>query len=109
MFRWRRRAGEQSEDWRRGLGPPVELRKDLFDHRRIFNARDHFHRATTVSTDLDINLEHALQPLRLRLIATWAAGVGSLAVPAPRRPRRDGVPAHAVGDSARQSIIMAPW
>ena len=53
------------------------MRQDLFDHGGIFDARDHLHRTTTVVTGLDINLEHPLQPLRLTLIATWGAGVGS--------------------------------
>lgn len=40
--------------------------QDLFDHRRIFDARDHLHCATTVRAVLDINLEHALPTLRPR-------------------------------------------
>ena len=38
--------------------------KDLFDHRRIFDARNHLDRATTVGAGLDIDLEHPLQTLR---------------------------------------------
>ena len=49
-----RRSGEGSEDWCRGLGPPRETNADLFDHRRIFDARDHLHGATAVFADLDI-------------------------------------------------------
>ena len=36
----RRRSGEGSEDWGRGLGPPRQMIEDLFDCRRIFDARN---------------------------------------------------------------------
>ena len=36
----------------------------LFDHGRIFDARNHLDRTAAVVTGLDINLKHALQPLR---------------------------------------------
>ena len=42
----------------------IELRQDAFDHRRIFNARNHLHRPATGLADLELNLEHALQSLR---------------------------------------------
>ena len=70
----RRCASEGSEGRGRGLDVLVEVLKDLFDHRRIFDARNHLDRATTVSTRLDIDLEHPLQTLRLTLIETWRAG-----------------------------------
>ena len=50
--------------------------QDLFDHRRIFDARSHLERTTTVRAGQDVYLEHPLQPLRLRLIETWRAGAG---------------------------------
>ncbi len=34
--------------------------KDLFDHDRIFDARDHFHRIAAVLAGLDIDVEHPL-------------------------------------------------
>jgi hypothetical protein len=36
----RRRAGEGSERWRRGLGPPREMIEDFLDHHWIFDARN---------------------------------------------------------------------
>jgi hypothetical protein len=60
------RSGDGSEDWCRGLGPPRETIEDLFDHRRIFDARDRLHRAAAVFADLDIDPENPLQPLRPR-------------------------------------------
>ena len=66
----------------------VEVLKDLFDHRRIFDARDDLDRATTVLAGLAINLKHPLQTLRLTLIDTWCAGAGSSVVCALRWPRR---------------------
>ena len=60
----RRRAGERSEGGRRGLGPPREMIENFLDHRRIFDARDHLDRTTTLAAGLDIDLKHALQPLR---------------------------------------------
>ena len=73
----RRRAGEGSEGRSRGLGPPVEVFQDLFDHCRIFDARGHFHRAAAVFAGQEVDLEHPLQPLCLRLIDAWRAGAGS--------------------------------
>ena len=49
----------------------IELRQDAFDHRRIFEARNHLHRPATGLTGFYLNLEHPLQALRLRLIAAW--------------------------------------
>ena len=88
---WRWRAGKRSEGGGRGLGPPVEVVKDLFDHGRIFDTRKHLDRTAAVLTGLDLDLEHPLQSLRLTLIATWGAGAGSLAVSALRWPRLAGV------------------
>ena len=65
-FLLRRRPREGSEHGRRGRTAPVEVVKDFFDHGRIFNARDHFHRTAAVFTSLDIELEHAFQSLRPR-------------------------------------------
>ena len=87
----RGRAGEGSGHGRRGLGPPREMIEDCLDHRRRFDARDDLDRATTVLAGQDVNLEHALQSLRLRLIETWRAGAGSSGVCALRRPRLAGV------------------
>ena len=52
--------------WRQGggLSAPVEVFEDLFDHGRIFDARDHLDRTAAVVTGLDIDLEHPLQTLR---------------------------------------------
>ena len=61
-----RRSGEGSEDRCRGLGPPRETIEDLFDHRWIFDARDHLHRAAAVFAGLDIDPENPLQPWRPR-------------------------------------------
>ena len=69
-WRWRPRKG--SEGGGRGLGPPVEVVKGLFDHGRIFDTRKHLDRTAAVRTGLD--LEHPLQSLRLTLIATWGVG-----------------------------------
>ena len=42
------------------------MRQDLFDHRWIFDARNHLDRTAAVVTGLNIDLEHALQALRPR-------------------------------------------
>ncbi len=60
----RRRSGEGSERWRRGLGPPREMIEDFLDHHWIFDARNHLDGTTTVLAGQDVDLEHALQPLR---------------------------------------------
>ena len=91
QFLLRRCASEGSEGRGRGLDVSVEVLKVLFDHRRIFDARDDLDRATTVLAGLDIDPKHPLQPLRLRLIDTWRASAGSLAVSTVRRPRLAGV------------------
>ena len=53
----RRRAGEQSEGGRRGLGPRREMIEDFLDHHGIFDARSHLDRATTVLAGaLDVGL-----------------------------------------------------
>ena len=98
----RRGTREGSEVWGRGCGTPLKMRQDLFDHGGIFDARDHLHRTPTVVTGLDINLEQPLQPLRLTLIATWGAGVGSSVVLAWRRPRRGASLVHAAGDAVQR-------
>ena len=87
----RRGTREGSEGRGRGLDVSVEVLKDLFDHRRIFDARDDLDRATTVLAGLDIDLEHPLQSLRLRLIDTWRAGAGWSVVCALHWSRRAGV------------------
>ena len=46
----------------------IEMRQDALDHRRIFDARNHLHRSATGGADLNIDFEHALQALGLRLI-----------------------------------------
>ena len=109
-----RRAGEGSEHGPRGLGPPLEMIEDLFDHRRIFDARSHLERTTTVRTGQDVDLDQiawsdleqpqadpkgggqdARSNTRFNrcayVIETWRAGAGSLAVSGVRRPRRAGV------------------
>ena len=53
---WWRRAGERFEGQGRGLSPPVEVFQDLFDHDRIFDARNHLDRTAAVVTGLDIDL-----------------------------------------------------
>ena len=62
----RRCSGDGSEDGCRGLGPPFEMIEDLFDHRRIFDARGHLDRTAAVIAELDIDLKHPLQTLRPR-------------------------------------------
>ena len=57
----RRRAGERSEGWCYGLGAPRES--------------GHLHRTTTALGGQDVDLEHALQALRLKLIETLHVGV----------------------------------
>ena len=49
------------------------MRQDLVDHGWSFDARDHLDRTTTVFTGLDLDLEHALQPLgpRHRDVPGW--------------------------------------
>ena len=41
----------------RGLGPPREMIEDLFDHRRIFDARDDLDRATAVLAGQDVDFD----------------------------------------------------
>ena len=53
----RRRAGERSEDWGRGLSAPREMIEDLFDHRGIFDAHDHLDRTPTVLAGQDVDLD----------------------------------------------------
>ena len=91
QFLLRRCVGEGSEGRGRGLDVSDEVLKDLFDHRQIFDARNHLDRATTVLAGQDVDLEYPLQTLRLTLTETWRAGAGSLAVSAVRRPRLAGV------------------
>jgi len=62
----RRRSGEGSEDWGRGLSAPREMIEDLFDHRRIFDARDHLDRTTTMLAGQDVDLNYPLRTLRPR-------------------------------------------
>ena len=62
----RRRAGEGSEGWGRGLNAPREMRQDLFDHHWIFDARDHLDRTPTMLAGQDVDLEYPLQTLRPR-------------------------------------------
>ena len=59
----RRRAGEGSEPWRRGLGPPREMIEDCLDHHWIFDARDHLDRTSTLLAGQDVDLKYPLQPL----------------------------------------------
>ena len=90
VHRWRRAAQERSEGSCRGCGTLLKMFKDLFDHAGssmlaiTFTAPPQF-------TGLEVNLEHPLQTLRLRLIATWRAGAGSSVISALRRPRLAGV------------------
>ena len=86
-----RSMGDRSEDGDRGCGKPVEMGQDVFDDRRVFDARESLDRATTVLAGPDVGLEYPRQTLRLTLIETWRAGAGSLAVCALRRPRLAGV------------------
>ena len=85
----RRRAGEGSEGWGRGLRSSVEVLKDLFDHGRIFNARDHLDRTAAVLAGLDIDVEHPFQPLCPchRDVARGCGLVGGLRL-APAAPGR---------------------
>ena len=46
----------------------IEMRQDALDHRRILDARNHLHRSATGGADLNIDFEHVLQALGLRLI-----------------------------------------
>jgi len=110
----RRRAGEGSEAQGRGLRSSVEVLKDLLDHGRIFNARDHLDRTAAVLAGLDIDIDQIAgsdleQPQAgpqgggqdarsntrfnrwAHVIETWGAGAGSSGLSAPRRPRLAGV------------------
>ena len=60
----------------------VEMRQDALDHGRIFDAGNDLHLPATGFADLDIDLEHALQTLRLMLIAAWRSAGASSAVTA---------------------------
>jgi len=50
---------------RRGLGLR-EMIEDLFDHGRIFDARLHLDRTTTMLAGQDVDLKYPLQTLRPR-------------------------------------------
>lgn len=68
-----RREGEGFEGGHRDLGPPREIIGDLFDHRRIFVARDHLDLDTTVLAAQGDDLEYTRQTLRPRHrdVAGW--------------------------------------
>ena len=96
---WRRCTREGSEGWRRGCVTPREMRQDLVDHGWIFDARDHLDRTTTVFTGLDLDLEHALQPLgpRHRDVPGWRRISSRLGrAPAALAPRQAQAGIHAV-------------
>ena len=57
MFCRRRRAGERSDGGQRGCVTPLKMRQDLFDHRRIFDASDHFHRTAAVFAGQEVDLD----------------------------------------------------
>ena len=48
------------------------MSEDFLDHYRIFDARDDLDGTTTVLAGQDVDLEHALQPLRPRQNNCWA-------------------------------------
>jgi len=66
--------------------------QDLPDHLGIFDAGDDPDLPTAGRTGLDVDAEHALQALRLRLMAAWRCGgvfsrpsaVDSVLLPLPR-------------------------
>ena len=58
----------------------VEMRQEALDHRRVFDAGNDLHNPATGFAGLDI--EYALQTLRLRLIAARLSTGGSSAVTA---------------------------
>ena len=60
----------------------VEMRQEALDHRRVVDAGNDLHNPATGFAGLDIDLEYALQTLRLRLIAAWLSTGGSSAVTA---------------------------
>ena len=51
------RAGEGSEPWRRGLGPPREMIEDFLDYHWPFDARADLDGTTTVLAGQDVDLD----------------------------------------------------
>lgn len=61
-----------------GGGLFLQVGEDLLDHHRIFDAGDDLDDAAAFTAGLDVDVEHPLGSLRLRLIdARRSAGVGS--------------------------------
>ena len=60
----------------------VEMRQHALDHCRIFDAGNDLHLPATGFAGLYIDLEHALQTLRLMLIAAWRSAGASSALTA---------------------------
>ena len=57
----------------------LEMRQDVFDPRRIFDAGNPRHRPTTSVASLNVEVEHPPLALGLRLIDAWrSAGDSSV-------------------------------
>ena len=71
----------------------LEVSEDLLDHRRFFDAGDDLDVTAAVLAGLDVDVENALQTLRLRLIAARrSTGAGPSVASAVRAlPRLAGV------------------
>ena len=79
------------------------------DHGRSFDAGNDLHLPATGFADLDIYLEHALQTLRLRLIAAWRSAGGHPRSPLDADRDGPGSLARAEDGWGRQLLFMAPW
>jgi len=60
----------------------VEMGQDALDHRRIFDAGNELHLPAADLAGLHLNLEDALQPLCLTLMAAWRVAGGPSALTA---------------------------
>ena len=68
-----------------GVAPRLVGGRDAprsLDHGQIFDAGNDLHLPATGFAGLDIDLEHALQTLRLMLIAAWRSAGASSALTA---------------------------